>query len=114
MSGPVQLDLFDESANTSRPDPGARPAALCGSCNAPIVWAKDPAGKSIPVNHGSDPGGNLAVQEARGGGLHVRYLRRDSVLTVHEWRATSHFASCPDAAKWRERGSGTTSGQGAP
>jgi hypothetical protein len=83
-----------------------RVLAACRSCGAAIEWGRDPAGKRVPVNAYGDENGNLAVQEARGGGLHVRYLRKDGALTVHEWRATSHFASCPDAAKWRERGNG--------
>lgn len=81
-------------------------AAACKSCGAPINWGTDPQGKSIPVDPGEREDGNLAVQERFGGGLHVRYLRKGGVLTVHERRTTSHFATCPDRDQWRERGRG--------
>jgi hypothetical protein len=81
-------------------------ADCCKSCDAPIIWAKDPAGQPVPVDQGEREDGNLAVQHARGGGFHVRPLLEDGALTVHEWRAASHYATCPDAEQWRERGRG--------
>ena len=110
-----KLDLLREALDrAAMPGQAAEPAgrgrvlAACRSCSAAIEWGKDPAGKRVPVDADGRADGNLAVQEAAGGGpLHVRYLRKDGVLTHHEWRATSHFATCPDAAKWRERGAVT-------
>jgi hypothetical protein len=79
--------------------------AECRSCRAPVDWAKDPAGKLVPVDPGERANGNLAVQEVAGV-THVRYLRKDGVLSDGERRTTSHFATCPQADKWRGRGRG--------
>jgi hypothetical protein len=79
--------------------------ANCKSCGAAIDWAVDPAGKRIPVDTGQREDGTLAVQPLGGGALAVRYMRKGSVLSVDEYRAVSHYATCPDAKAWRERGS---------
>lgn len=89
-----------------------RQATACGSCGAAIYWAKDPNGKRVPVDAEGRADGNLAVQAGGpagkpSGALRVRYLRKDGVLTVHEWHATSHFATCPDAEAWLARGTRT-------
>jgi hypothetical protein len=56
--------------------------AKCRSCGAEIVWLKTDAGKSIPVDAESvvDPGAMIFDPD----------------------QMTSHFATCPDAQKWRK------------
>lgn len=100
-------ELLDRAAMPGQAPAGpAAKTAACRSCGAEIHWGRDAAGKRVPVDAAPREDGNLAVQlQAAGGELHVRTLRKDGVLTVHEWRAVSHFATCPDAQKWRERGS---------
>ena len=77
--------------------------ANCKSCRAEIGWAVDTKGKRIPVDAGEKPNGNVAVQEV-GPRLYARYLAKGGIPAESERRTTSHFATCPDARAWRERG----------
>jgi hypothetical protein len=94
--------------------------AECTSCHAPVYWCvKTPEelnGKGLPkavpvdvASVGSDEG-NLEVWSdpvipVRPGGaayvLRFRYLRKGEAVDPARKRATSHFATCPDAGKWR-------------
>lgn len=80
--------------------------AECKSCRAPIQWAVTSRGKQMPVDAGTAPDGNAAVRKLPGGALGVRHLRADSPLADGERRTVSHYVTCPDAKKWRERGRG--------
>jgi hypothetical protein len=66
----------------------------CTSCHAEIIWGKLPSGKSLPLDPDPVETGNLAV---RAPGAQVRYLKRSDVTEADEWRAVSHFATCPNA-----------------
>ena len=80
--------------------------ASCKSCGAEIDWAVDTAGKRIPVDQGEREDGNVAVfRPADNSGLIARYLKHGEQL-IDERRTVSHFATCPQAEKWRERGRG--------
>lgn len=60
----------------------------CRSCDAPIVWAVTvPNARRMPFN---DPVILSPVMDPREG-----------VVLVDMDRTTSHFATCPDAARWR-------------
>jgi hypothetical protein len=70
----------------------------CASCQAPIVWAiTAPGGRRTPVDRDPVEGGNL-VLESKGGRLIVRYVPTGQGTHV------SHFATCPQASEWRNRG----------
>lgn len=57
------------------------PVLKCRSCKAQIRWVKvEKSGKKMPVNAAPDPNGLILA-----GGDHY----------------TSHYATCPDAKKWR-------------
>lgn len=81
--------------------------ARCGSCSAPIEWAKvQGSRKAIPLDLGAAPGGNLIVVGvdepfARHPALLVRYLARGEDPGGRERRVT-HFATCPNASKHRK------------
>lgn len=70
----------------------------CRSCNAEIEWAEWAAsGKSIPLDVGTKSDGNLAVVSGK---VHP-YTDADAKLGRE--RRRSHFASCPDSDRWRNR-----------
>lgn len=54
----------------------------CRSCGAPIIWFKTSAGKNIPVNAETVLDGDYTLELPR----HV-----------------AHFATCPEAAKFRKK-----------
>lgn len=55
---------------------------VCRSCGAPLVFLKTDTGKLIPV-------------DKKTADVADEYFDRD--------RHTSHFATCPDAKKWRKK-----------
>lgn len=57
-------------------------AGTCRSCKAAIVWFKSDAGKNIPIDAAT-------------------VLPEDQQLELP--RHVSHFATCPDAAKFRRK-----------
>ena len=79
--------------------------AECRSCQITVDWATLPDGKTIPIDRSSagDPTGNLAVRRTDTGTLEVRYLKGGEEPEPGEKRGISHFATCPQAANWRER-----------
>lgn len=98
-------------------------AQECNSCHAPIWWCekspveinpKNNQPKMAPVDHGSigAPDGRLEVWSepvipVKDGepvrALYFRYLRQGEEPAEGHKRATSHFATCPDADKWRQK-----------
>lgn len=77
----------------------------CRSCQIPVDWGTLPDSKAIPIDRSSagDPKGNLAVRRTDAGTLKVRFLKADEQPEPGEKRGISHFATCPQAANWRER-----------
>ena len=66
----------------------------CRSCGAPIEWRQTAAtGKLIPLDLEPRTDGNLVVT----GGL----ASQAKMFDPPESRRVSHFATCPQAAKWR-------------
>jgi len=84
--------------------------ASCKSCFIKIDWATVD-GKTVPLDHASagSPEGNIAVRRMPGGTLKGRYLKRGEQPEPGEVRGISHYATCPQAAEWRER---KTAGRG--
>ena len=64
----------------------------CQSCGAEIVWARTKIGRAMPVE--SKAGGNVLLESQRGELV-------ATVVGLGEGNAVSHFATCPDAKKWR-------------
>lgn len=82
--------------------------ANCGSCGTEIEWTVTEAGKSMPVDAGEDPEGNVIVIPSRKGrgASRSRAVTGAELPMPGERRTVSHYATCPDAKEWRERGTG--------
>ena len=79
--------------------------APCGSCKRPVIWTLTDRDKRMPVDATPSTAGSVALSmldgqvRSRVVEVKLRFGRRD----LH----TSHFATCPDAAKHRRpRGGG--------
>lgn len=82
-------------------DYGHADEAECRSCGAPIYFWRQPSGRVMPVDR--EPAG---PREPRG--LYARAGQGFRSLTAHEKRGAGpahlpHFATCPNASKWRKR-----------
>jgi len=79
----------------------------CRSCNAEIVWCKTEAGKMMPVDAVPDfEKGSIVLrpQPPVVGGKQAPPLAIQHVSSAQmpdDDLYTSHFATCPDAKKWR-------------
>jgi hypothetical protein len=75
----------------------------CRSCNKPVIFALTDKGKHMPLDAYPSPDGTLKLFRDESGEVrctvvkpaHLQYGRRDL--------RKSHFASCPEAKKWRKR-----------
>lgn len=65
----------------------------CRSCGADIIWALSDHGKRMPVN----------AEMASGSGFVLEGDPPRARLSVGEAVHLSHFATCPQAGKWRKR-----------
>jgi hypothetical protein len=74
-------------------------SASCRSCGAPIVWAKTPRGKAMPLDATPAADGNIVLEEDNAGAIaHVRTAAFGGVGVFHK----SHFATCPNANQHRK------------
>ena len=69
----------------------------CTSCGASILWAETVNGKAMPLDEMPDPDGKFALDEADEPPI-ATYKHTNPGGAE---RFTSHFATCPDAAKFR-------------
>jgi len=76
--------------------------ANCQSCRAAIIWATTASGKPGPFEKDDDGIWTIVNGVARyvGGGK-LRAPQGSLALEAPQHRYTSHFATCPDAARWR-------------
>lgn len=79
------------------------PTQPCKSCTRPIIWAVTKNGHPMPVDPVAIDGGNLELQRQAG------LPPRANIIPPREAGGRqglrrSHFASCPDAARWRKEG----------
>lgn len=83
----------------------------CKTCYAEIRWAVTVNGKKIPIDARGDVGGNITLQERPGkppiavvldaaGNAPMPSLQPSAEAP----RYLSHFATCPDAEKYRAAG----------
>lgn len=75
----------------------------CRSCSAPIIWAMvaDKYGRTHRhlVDREQVPGGNMELVDQEGSAYQrVRFVPIDRDVLRYQ----SHFASCPQAGRWRE------------
>lgn len=89
---------------TSAPGaPGAHDVCKAKRCGVKIRWAKTDTGEAIPVDYAPDPAGNLVRYMRSRGDWRVRVVKDGEVLDPSLTRWTSHFATCPEATKFRRR-----------
>jgi hypothetical protein len=67
----------------------------CGSCGAPVLWARTETGKAIPLDAVPTERGNLVLAD---GVVHV------ARILGHSPQYVPHFATCPHAGQWRRGG----------
>lgn len=84
--------------------------AKCRSCDAEITWAWTTGGKKMPVDTEPNPNrGNLVLLRSHDPDgplvLALSDLTQEARIAAarHEVLYVSHFATCPEAATWRER-----------
>lgn len=70
----------------------SRRLGTCRSCGAPIEWAENTNGKAMPFDRPLVP-----VQ------TQAPLLGDRTVETIDTTATPTHFATCPDAAKWRKQ-----------
>lgn len=81
----------------------------CRSCGAALRWAiNDHTGSRMPLDAEADPNGNISViewgpRQANGLPQPIVGVNADPTKAMTPMRYTSHFATCPDADKWRSR-----------
>ena len=73
----------------------------CKSCGASIIWIPTAAGKTMPcdakpIPYREDPNGSLSLVTKDG-----RVVRAVIDLNADDFGYVSHFATCPDASKYR-------------
>jgi len=78
----------------------------CKSCGAPIIWIKTLAGKAMPCNTEgvlvvADPNAKEFLVSRTGRAGTCRRAGPEDNNEQREVRYTSHFATCPQAAKHR-------------
>jgi len=73
----------------------------CRSCNAKVIWAKTVKGRAMPLDANPYDDGTLYLDEK----LMKVYTDLEQVPANCEVQSgyKSHFATCPEAGKWRKR-----------
>lgn len=95
----------------SEPPTPVHQTTQCRSCHAAIIWGISAAGKDIPVDAEPVQDGNLQLTPATGilGNkpivMAVSVARRARYSKLY----VAHFATCPEADKWRRRAPTTRS-----
>jgi hypothetical protein len=75
---------------------------VCRSCGARIVWTVTERGRRMPIDPVPNPAGNIILRE-RAAGLEPVAVYTSAPPAEGEKRFTSHFATCPQAKKWRKK-----------
>lgn len=78
--------------------------SACKTCRAPIVWCETETGARMPLDAEPSPDGNTVVLGEVNGTPRVRVLSQIELLVDERARFKSHFATCPQAASHRLRG----------
>lgn len=83
----------------------------CRSCKADVIWARTGNGKLTPIDAAPHVDGNVVLQHQRteqGMIVHAKTLTRkrqaeNKQSFIREITYKSHYATCPQAAKWRRQ-----------
>ena len=71
----------------------------CRSCGAPTIRAKTVNGKTMPVDAEPVDDGNLHLEEGPKSPMPFVFVVTGCQCPREHY--VSHFATCPDAGKWR-------------
>lgn len=73
----------------------------CRSCLAPLIWGISTKGHRMPLDKDPNPEGNIEIDDDS---FIVVLTAEAKAQPATRPRYTSHFATCPNAAKHRKRG----------
>lgn len=78
--------------------------ARCRSCDAEIIWAATPAGKSMPLDATPTPAGNveLSGESGRPVAIVLAGLFLADARSAGRELFMPHHATCPQARTWRK------------
>lgn len=96
--------------------------ARCSTCQAPILWTRTEAGKALPVDATDEDGVVAAIEDPDGNVIPTGDVEPGTTIPIvyvtghlieanqlfppaHRWRP--HFATCPDADRFRRKGAKT-------
>lgn len=95
---PYESRVIGEKALAALRKGGGKVSETCRSCGAAIFWAETESGKAMPVDVVPVDEGNLEIQLP----MDPREPLIARVVSVGH-RYKSHFATCPQASKWRTK-----------
>lgn len=75
----------------------------CRTCGEPVKWVMTTTGNRMPLNPMPDPDGNCYVDRWDQGMPVVVVAVNSAIPGAIPIRYTSHFATCPQADKWRKK-----------
>jgi 5'-3' exonuclease len=113
-------------AHAKRPPAGSKAAAsapgapgafdVCQSkrCRQKIRWAITESGEDMPVDYSPDPQGRLVRFMRAPGDWRIRVLKKGEEPAAGETRWTSHYATCPEATRFRGRDQARAAAGGRP
>lgn len=80
-------------------------SARCRSCQAPVVWANTVNDRRMPVDAEPSPDGNIVLDDLGDDRLTPLAIVVDpgEPMLGDPPRYMSHYATCPDAERWRKR-----------
>jgi DNA polymerase-1 len=96
----------DKAAETTAGAPSGFDVCTSVRCRAKIRWARTMSGDRMPVDYAPDPLGNLVWTMKSKGDWRLREITASEEPDVSLKRWTSHFASCPEATRFRRRDQG--------
>lgn len=74
---------------------------VCRSCDRPIIWAVTTNSKSMPVDAAPTADGNVWLSGSPQAPIARVLTAGDQPFDNPADLRTSHFATCPDAGRWR-------------
>lgn len=75
--------------------------STCRSCHAPVVWAVTTRGKRIPLDPAPVEHGNIVLGVSGRSDPIAIVVPAEQILLADGPRFISHFATCPNSARWR-------------
>jgi hypothetical protein len=76
----------------------------CLSCNADVFWVKTQRGNTMPVDVTPTENGNVYLRkDLTGQIIEAEVWKKDKCKNFTGPLYTSHFATCPQAGKWRKK-----------